>query len=203
MQNSTKIPARRGRPRQFDRDQALSAAMQLFWEKGFAAVSLDELAGAMNMNRPSLYNAFGNKEAVYRQALQLFVAQISSRLEEALFSGHDLKVSLQRFYAAALDIYLSGERSLGCFVTCTSPAEALLFPAIQEELQDVIVQVDAVLERRLRLAQSAGQWPAERSAGAAAVVLHSLLQSLALRVRAGEERATLEAMVGMVLDTLC
>ena len=61
----------RGRPRQFDEDAALSAALLQFWEKGLAATSLDELEDAMGMRRPSIYGAFGDKEALYRRALEM------------------------------------------------------------------------------------------------------------------------------------
>ena len=66
----------RGRPRQFDEDAALTGAMMVFWEKGLAATSLDDLAQAMGMNRPSIYNAFGNKDAIYRTALARFCGQL-------------------------------------------------------------------------------------------------------------------------------
>ena len=65
----------RGRPRKFDEDQALNGAMVLFWQKGLSSTSLDELAEAMNMNRPSIYNAFGNKDAIYRTTLARFCGQ--------------------------------------------------------------------------------------------------------------------------------
>ncbi|MGH9889647.1 MAG: helix-turn-helix domain-containing protein, partial [bacterium] len=67
MRDRTKHAKRRpGRPRLFDADAALEGAMRLFWSRGFAATSLDDLAHAMDMNRPSMANAFGDKEAIYR-----------------------------------------------------------------------------------------------------------------------------------------
>ena len=62
----------RGRPRQYDEETALRAAADVFWTKGFSATSLDDLSSAMGMNRPSIYRAFGDKEAIYRRALMQF-----------------------------------------------------------------------------------------------------------------------------------
>ena len=72
----------RGRPRKYDEDQALSGAMLLFWERGFSATSLDDLSKAMGMNRPSIYNAFGDKEAIYAKALARFCEQLDQGIEE-------------------------------------------------------------------------------------------------------------------------
>ena len=65
-----------GRPRLFDEDEALTGAMLQFWEKGLSATSLDDLAEAMNMNRPSIYNAFGKKDDIYRKTLARFRTQL-------------------------------------------------------------------------------------------------------------------------------
>ena len=74
----------RGRPRQFNEDEALGAAMQLFWVQGLSATSLDELAAAMQMNRPSIYNAFGNKDDIYRKALARFCGQLDEGLRHTI-----------------------------------------------------------------------------------------------------------------------
>ena len=60
----------RGRPREFDVDQALTAALRVFWSKGYEGASMTDLTDAMGITRPSLYAAFGNKEALFRKALQ-------------------------------------------------------------------------------------------------------------------------------------
>ena len=62
---------KRGRPRAYDPDAALKAARDVFWVKGYAATSLDDIAEATGMNRPSLYAAFGDKEAIYLAALKM------------------------------------------------------------------------------------------------------------------------------------
>jgi len=67
---------KRGRPQKYNSDEALDKAILVFWSKGFTATSLDDLANAMNMNRPSIYNAFGDKESVYRQAFSRFLLSL-------------------------------------------------------------------------------------------------------------------------------
>src|SRR5580700_8309201 len=73
-----------GRPRAFDTDEALDQAMHLFWRKGFLGTSLSDLTEAMGINRPSLYAAFGNKESLFRKALEHYSKGPSAYLNDAL-----------------------------------------------------------------------------------------------------------------------
>src|SRR5882672_6717304 len=77
-------PSRRGRPRGYDPEAALAHAMAAFWDAGYAATSLDDLAAATGMNRPSLYGAFGDKRALYRQAIAAYRANARQKLAAAL-----------------------------------------------------------------------------------------------------------------------
>src|SRR5688572_5795338 len=79
-----KATATLGRPRAFDTDKALDSAMQVFWNKGYLGTSLSDLTDAMGINRPSLYAAFGNKESLFRQALDRYVKGPSAYFQEAL-----------------------------------------------------------------------------------------------------------------------
>jgi AcrR family transcriptional regulator len=76
----------RGRPRQYDEESALQAAGQVFWTKGFSATSLDDLSVAMGMNRPSIYGAFGDKEALYRRALMQFCEGMEAAFERTMLA---------------------------------------------------------------------------------------------------------------------
>ena len=88
----------RGRPRQYDEEHALQAAGQIFWTKGFNATSLDDLSSAMDMNRPSIYRAFGDKEAVYRKALMQFCQSMEAAFEQTMLGENDIRKALAAFY---------------------------------------------------------------------------------------------------------
>lgn len=186
---------RRGRPRQFDADAVLDRALALFWDRGLEAPTLDELAHAMGLNRPSLANAFGGKESVYRQALARFADTAAGRMAAVLDGEPDLARALARFYEAALAVYGVGRQGRGCFVMCTAPAAALAHPEVRGDLHRVIDEIDAVLARRFARARDAGQLPGDLDPKIAARLAQAVLHTLAIRARAGASRASLRAIV--------
>lgn len=193
---------KRGRPTKYDPDKALDAAMGVFWKQGFEGASLDDLAEAMQMKRPSIYNAFGDKESIYRKAMAHFVSRMSADADQALFSEADLKTALREFYKNALEVYIGKPEQLGCFVTCTSPVEAASNITIRNDLRDVFARIDDVLEKRLLQAREDGQVASDFDVKTAAQLLHATLQTLALRSRSGEDPEALEQLYRAAVDML-
>ncbi|HIG40289.1 MAG TPA: TetR/AcrR family transcriptional regulator [Gammaproteobacteria bacterium] len=197
-----KLKRSRGRPRKFDEDTALEAARDVFWANGFSATSLDDLADAMEMNRPSIYRAFGDKETLYRSALAQFSSQMKSAMQETLFAESDLRKGLQGFYQIALEIYLSGSQSKGCLVMSTAVSVAVCHAEIREDLLSIIKIIDKGFEQRLQFAIDEGQLPQDFDATARAAIAQSILHSLSLRARAGESRRSLNRLLKAGVETV-
>ncbi|QFU74424.1 TetR/AcrR family transcriptional regulator [Halioglobus maricola] len=184
----------RGRPRKFDEDLALMGAMNLFWAKGLSATSLDDLAIAMSMNRPSIYNAFGNKEAIYRKSLERFCGQLDQELQSTLSSGKSLVGALHAFFDQAIDVYCSSQPPLGCLMICTAPSEAINHPEVGDDLKGLIKRLDAGLTDRLVRAQHEGELPEAAQPKLGAQLLQATLQSIALRARSGHSKTSLRKL---------
>src|SRR3981081_2025915 len=105
----TAEPKRRGRPRAYQPEIALGKALDLFRKDGFAATSLDDLSVATGMNRPSLYGAFGDKRELYIKSYARYRADARAAMADIFKTELPIKKRLQRIFAVALDIYLSGE----------------------------------------------------------------------------------------------
>jgi AcrR family transcriptional regulator len=199
VQKSEKRP--RGRPRAYDPDHALAQAMAAFWDAGYAATSLDDLSAATGMNRPSLYAAFGDKQAIYLKAIERYRA--GPALTDALQAA-TLRESLRRAYRAALSVYLAGERGArGCFVIGTAATEAISNPRVREQLAGVLHDVDQAFEARIRRAREDGELPSSADPAALAMVASAMLHTLAIRARAGESRAALEKIADAAVDFVC
>ena len=193
---------KRGRPRQYDRAEALASALAVFHEQGYAATSLDDLSAAMKMNRPSLYNAFGNKEALYRSALEQFIESMTAASRDAL-SAPKLSNALMTFYTSALDVYFNEKPARGCFVFCTAPAEAVAHPDIAQDLGKIIELIDSVLEERFAQAERDGQLASTLNPSVAASMAQAVLHTLALRARAGASRRSLNKFVQAAIAQWC
>jgi AcrR family transcriptional regulator len=200
VQNIEKRP--RGRPRAYDPDEALAKAMGAFWDGGYAGTSLDEISAATGMNRPSLYAAFGDKQAIYLKAIERYRA--GPAVGEALAGGRTLREALRRVYKAALSIYLAGDQGArGCFVIGTAATEAVTNPLVREQLAGVLHDVDEAFEKRIKRAKDEGELPADADPKALAAIASATMHSLAIRARAGEKRRTLEAIAEAGVSSVC
>jgi AcrR family transcriptional regulator len=200
VQNSERRP--RGRPRAYDAEKALAQAMGAFWDAGYAATSLDDISAATGMNRPSLYAAFGDKQAIYLKAIERYRA--GPALQIALSGDGTLRDALRRAYKAALAVYVSGDRGQrGCFVIGTAATEAVGNPVVRKELAGVLRDVDEAFEERIQRARTEGEIPADADPAALARTASAVLHSLAVRARSGEKRRSLEALVEIVIAMIC
>jgi AcrR family transcriptional regulator len=199
VQKEAKRP--RGRPRAYDPDIALAQAMGAFWDRGYAGTSLDDISAATGMNRPSLYAAFGDKQAIYLKAIERYRA--GPALRDAL-GGGTLREALSRTYRAALSVYLAGDQGQrGCFVIGTAATEAVTNPLVRAEVATVLREVDRAYEDRIRRAQAEGELPADADPGSLATIASAVLHSLAVRARAGEKRRALEALSDKGVELIC
>lgn len=194
----------RGRPKSYDPDRALWQAMETFWTSGFAATSLDDLAAATAMNRPSLYAAFGDKKTLYVKTLERFAEQMRKSLAEGMGKTTTLPEALRAFYSGAIELYLSGEQGpRGCFVMCTAPAEAASDPDIRSALEAILKEIDASLESRMAQAVSDGELSPQANPAMLARLAASVLHSIAIRARAGESLKALQALAEETVRLIC
>lgn len=187
MRTGTEISRRpRGRPPSFDRDTVLRAALQRFRTHGFAGTSLDDLADATGLARPSLYAAFGDKRALYIAALERTHQWLSAAFEGLRKADLPLRELLHRVFSSTIDVYLTGEAGpSGCIAVNTAAAEAVTDRDIRAALARIIELEDRELESLL--AQAGSPAPAMH-----ARFVSSLLHSLSVRARAGETREALD-----------
>jgi TetR/AcrR family transcriptional regulator, copper-responsive repressor len=178
----------RGRPLSFDRDAALDRVLPVFWKKGFASASLDELAAAAGLNRPNLAAAFGDKRGLYLASMERFQARFAMEAGRALNEPGSLQVALERFFDFAVSVY--AEKSLGCFVFGTAPAASGDDSEIQAELAKALQQLKYTLGQRL--SQSIGrELGANADIPGLVTALSGVLLMLSLQARVGVPSAEL------------
>jgi len=195
---------RRGRPRQYDPEQALAKAAAAFWKGGFAGTSLDDLVSATGMNRPSLYAAFGDKRDLYLKTLQRYQRKSRAKTLELLADDPPLRVFLRRFYDGALDIYRAGgDDARGCYSISTAPAQATVDTAVRAFLHDSINGTDAFLADLIEKARKRGEVAAGADPAALAQIATATLHTIAVRSRVGASRKELKALAAAAIDLIC
>jgi AcrR family transcriptional regulator len=207
MQNGTKIKSAkrtRGRPRSYDPDRALTEARDAFWDAGYTGTSLDDLSSATGMNRPSLYGAFGDKRALYLQTLERYREMGRTLMKEELTYDLPLADALRRIFARAISIYLTGRRGArGCFLIGTAAVEAVRDAKIRAAYAAGLHELDDLVEARLRYAAEHDELKTDIEPAALARVVCGIMNSLALRARAGDSRKTLEATAEAGVRLVC
>jgi AcrR family transcriptional regulator len=149
----------------------------------------------MGMNRPSIYGAFGDKEALYRRALQQFGSNMEAAMRQTLQAKPDVRKALASFYREALSVYLSGPQPKGCLVMSTAVTACVNHPDVQADLLGVVKTIDKSLESRFQQAIDSGELGTEFDAPARAAVAQSVLHSLSLRARAGDTKSNLDRLI--------
>jgi AcrR family transcriptional regulator len=196
--------SRRGRPRAFDTEEVLTRARDVFWAGGFSGSSLDDLGAAMAMNRPSLYNAFGDKAELYLTTLARYRAESLALMRRVLDPARPLAEGLRQVYGKAIASYLAGETGArGCFLIGTAAVEALGNAAVRRMLHDSLTDFEQAFATRFRLARKTGELAKDADPVLLARLASAVLHSLAVRARAGETRAVLESLAEGGVRMIC
>src|SRR5881394_3129240 len=194
-------PKRRGRPRAYQPDIALGKALDLFRKDGFAATSLDDLSAATGMNRPSLYGAFGDKRELFIKSYRRYRDDARAAMGDIFRDELPIRERLQRIYAVALDIYLSGESGpRGCFTVMTAASEAVADPQIRAMVLEGFVELDKAFAACFRFAKEKGELPATADPAVLAQLASATVHTIAIRARVRVPRKELEALVKGAID---
>ena len=184
----------KGRPRAFDTDEALAAALRVFWSKGYEGASMAELTEAMGITKPSLYAAFGNKESLFRQALDLYEGEKMAYVGQAL-AEPTARAVVERMLRGSVANMTSTCEPRGCLGVISSVACGAEAVSIREEvLARGAIARRALIDRMAR-ARDEGDLPADVDVEGLTGFIYALLQGMAVQAGAGATRADLERLV--------
>lgn len=190
-----------GRPRQFDEQQALDAAMHVFWKRGFEAASIDELLDAMRLNAGSLYSTFGDKRKLFEKAFQNYVSQLFAASSETLNGPGTPLENLRTFVAGWGDISARTD-SRGCLLSHTIIEFARTDDPILSEAVKLMTKIQRAFEKSLRAAKRTGELPAETNTKDLAAFLMSTAHGLSVLARSGADEEVIRGVVRTALTLL-
>lgn len=198
MEQCAAPPPIKGRPREFDLDDALTAALRVFWRNGYESASMADLTAEMGITKPSLYAAFGNKEALFHKALDLYEREKLAYTVAALEAPTARGVA-ERFLQGALQIHLNTGEPKGCMgvistVTCGAEAQS-----IKADLTARRASSEAALIARFERAQAEGELPDGLTPAALTRFLYALMQGMSVQSSSGATCAELRQLVETTL----
>jgi AcrR family transcriptional regulator len=188
----------KGRPREFDVDEALAAALRVFWSKGYEAASLTDLTEAMGITRPSLYAAFGNKEALFRKALDLYEREKLAYIGEALKAPTSREVA-ERLLRGALAMQTSECEPKGCMRVLTSVSCNPEANSIRADLMARRQSSQRALCERMNRAKEEGDLPDGTDIDGLCAYLGAVLGGMSIQASSGAPKAQLEGLVETAL----
>ena len=188
-----------GRPRGFDRDAALEAAMLLFWRKGFAAASMNDLCDAMGIRSPSLYAAFGSKEALYLEAVEHYVQTIGPPVWDKLAEGTTARAGVENLLLAGTEtLPESDAMPAGCMAMLAGVSDE--WPAaITDAVSRVRLEVLGQLRWRLENGVAEGELPTSTNIDGLSRFYLSVFQGMAIQARDGATPAELLGVVAAAM----
>jgi AcrR family transcriptional regulator len=185
----------RGRPRSFDRDQALETAMRLFWSRGYEATSINDLTKAIGITPPSLYGTFGDKRRLFLEAVNRYQKDACHYFGSALTSGLTAEESIRRLLLNTVDYFTDPKRPTGCMVVLSATNCGPESSDVVEALADKRRAVAKAIGARIAAGQKAGELAHGSDLEALGDLVVATYFGLSVNARDGMSRKRLRASV--------
>jgi AcrR family transcriptional regulator len=190
----------RGRPREFDTEQALDAALNLFWRQGYEGTSLAALAEAMGVGAPSLYAAFGNKETLFEKVLDRYIQRPASYLHKAL-EEPIARAAAEKALRGAIDMAMDPRHAAGCLLVRGGVASGPAADSIRVELSRRRAGAEAAVRRRFERAVAEGDLSADADPAKLARFLMTIIWGMSVQAAGGASRSQLEEVAEVALQS--
>jgi TetR/AcrR family transcriptional regulator, transcriptional repressor for nem operon len=190
------------RHKEFDQDEALHKAMKVFWSRGYEATSIQDLVKQMGINRQSLYDTFGDKHALYLQALDRYREVEGRWMFELLERRGSVKNAVRQLFVGVVERALCDRQRRGCFMGNAMSELASRCKETAARTCGNVAAMEAALYRALLRGKKEGELKGVRDPRAVARFLNNSLQGLVLMAKATRDRKTLEDVVKVTLSVL-
>jgi TetR/AcrR family transcriptional repressor of nem operon len=191
-----------GRPIEFDRDQALNRALNLFWAQGYRKTSLQDLCDEMRLSKSSLYSSFGDKKAVFLKSIQAYSAGLLQEFERLARTAKDPRQFLQSVLQDLTDEAATGKERRGCLVMNTATEFAQTDPDVAKIVERTIEKMRTIVESALEDGRRRGLFKADLDPKAMSFFMVSTIAGMKTMVKAGRSRSELANVARLFLVQL-
>jgi AcrR family transcriptional regulator len=191
MQEALQVRPVRGRPRKFNRAEALAKAMHLFWEQGYEGTTFDQLITAMGISASSFQNTFGCKEGVYEEATTLYLEEKRRWFADALSAETDTRQTFEKLIESTADAFTETSDPAGCMISLAGTHSAPECDRIREMMAAKRTLSEDAMRERLLAGVAAGDVPPDIDAAAMAAFFSTVFRGMAVQARDGATREQL------------
>jgi len=188
------------RPVNFNQTEVLDKLTLVFWEKGFYDSSIEDLSSASGLNRSSLYNSFGNKEAIFKQVLKHYQEHYSKQRLEQILKTSPVKKALEEYFLSLIET--EQNRRLGCLLVNTSIELSPHNSQIDKDLQKSFKKVENIFYQVLEKAQNNNEIDSNKDISLIAKYLLNNVYGIRVSARAGSTKKDLKQIVKVILKSI-
>lgn len=199
--NTAILKRPRGRPTNFNHEEALEKALQVFWSHGYEGASMSALTEALGINKPSIYAAFGNKEELFRKVLARYTTGPAAFVAEAM-KEPSARLVVEKFLMRAVDFFSDKSTPNGCMIVQGALTCGQSSSKIQQELITYRNGIETMLTKRFDLAKTQGDLPPNLNTKQLAKYIATIHQGMSVQATSGATREELIAIVEIALKNL-
>jgi AcrR family transcriptional regulator len=191
-----------GRPRSFDKDEALKKAMHVFWEKGYEGTTMADLIESIGMKAPSIYAAFGNKDAIFKEVVQCYLPIVVEGQLGALNSSSEIYKAVENTLKACVGLYTCEDNPHTCLIMTAAINTAPEHSEHIETLRSLREKYKSAWEKRFKQAKLDQQLSADVNPSELAEYFTTLIQGMTIKAKDGASRDALISVTNIALKTL-
>lgn len=190
------------RPKEFDEAEALTKALDVFWRRGYASTSMQDLTDAMQISRQSLYDTFGDKHTLYLTTMQHYMNTAGRRWVMPLLESGDVRAAMRRTFQNVIDESMTEPRGAGCFTVNAAVELAADDPDVSDCLVEAVTATETCFREAIMAAQARGELAPSINAQAMASYFLNAVRGLRVMARMKPGRAAMQDIVDVTLSVL-
>lgn len=190
------------RPKEFEEQEALTKALEVFWRRGYASTSMQDLTDAMQISRQSLYDTFGDKHTLYLSTMQHYIDTIGRHWLMPLFQEDNIRVAMRQTFENIVNESVTDPFGAGCFTVNAAIELAPSDSEVTECLLQAVCATETCFYNALSVAQAQGELPHETDARAMASFFLNAVRGLRVMARFKPERKAMQDIVEVTLSVL-